>query len=289
LTRLRSLSLHDVNDKELQHFLENLVTNALISLSIKGGKEVHRSQLSDVIVPVIGQFNLKRLCFQDFITIIDHKSMPNHYNIEHLTIGSCLYREYPAILNRMPQLRELVMDECKEGRYDELLSASNLKFQSSLISLTINDCQLNFIYLQSLLLLTPTIRYLKLICEDWSFTSIFDGSQWEKFISSKLPLLNNFKFSFLHELNKDENSPLLDQLIASFQTPFWLDKQWFVTCEYNIANRELRLYRSGMVCAHKSILRKMASYSYEKKSLVFKISSQENIYKLTQSNEIHKV
>jgi hypothetical protein len=189
----------------------------------------------------------------------------------------------------MPQLRELVMDECKEGRYDELLSASNLKFQSSLISLTINDCQLNFIYLQSLLLLTPTIRYLKLICEDWSFTSIFDGSQWEKFISSKLPLLNNFKFSFLHELNKDENSPLLDQLIASFQTPFWLDKQWFVTCEYNIANRELRLYRSGMVCAHKSILRKMASYSYEKKSLVFKISSQENIYKLTQSNEIHKV
>jgi hypothetical protein len=168
-----------------------------------------------------------------------HKSWPKHSNIEHLTIGLCLYKDYPKVFNRMPQLRELVMGECRQGYDHETISASDLEFQPQLVSLTINQCSLYCRDLELLLSLSPGIHHLKLICDSRSLKPIFDGSYWEKLISSKLPLLDNFEFSFLYELSKDERSPLLDKLIASFQTPYWLDKHWLVTCGYNIDTREL--------------------------------------------------
>jgi hypothetical protein len=40
----------------------------------------------------------------------------------------------------------------------------------------------------------------------------------------------------------------IEQILASFRTPFWLEhKKWFVTCEYDIRNSHLYLY-STPVC-----------------------------------------
>lgn len=255
LTRLRSLALHEVSDKELKHFLENLITNALISLSIEW-RHVFQSALLTLIVPAISQFNLRKLCLKNFDNVMEHKSWPKHSNIEHLTTGLCLYKDYPRVFNRMPQLRELVIGECRQGYHSATISASDLEFQPQLVSLTINQCRLYYHDLELLLSLSSGIHHLKLICDSRSLKPIFDGSYWEKLISSKLPLLDNFEFSFLYELSKEEHSPLLDKLIASFQTPYWLDKHWFVTCEYNIDTRELRLYRSDVICLHQSTILK---------------------------------
>jgi hypothetical protein len=53
-----------------------------------------------------------------------------------------------------------------------------------------------------------------------------NGQIWEQLIRSSLPLLKNFKFYF-----QFPSLPLFgiaEQIVASFSTPFYLEKNWFV-------------------------------------------------------------
>ena len=85
-----------------------------------------------------------------------------------------------------------------------------------------------------LLSLVPALTHLRLIgdCPDLS-NSIFDGSQWEAFIQTKLHLLNKFEFSFTCWKDYGAGKTTynnMESMIASFQTSFWLEtKRWFVT------------------------------------------------------------
>ena len=293
LTRLRSLSLDSVREEELRHFLEHIVTNALVSLTVRLVNHGNKSWLPHGMVAAISRLNIKKLCLIDFSNIAGYTLVPKHCCIEHVTISTCSYTECKEMLHRMPQLRELVIDKYTHEYDYTTISTSDLQFQRSLISLTINDCKSSMFELKSLLSLTPGICYLKLICDCATLgnNSISDGAYWEEFISSQLLSLSNFEFSFFQKLSRSERVPTLDKLIASFQTPHWLNKRWFVTCEYDIVNRELLFYRSGGTYLHKSIEdeKKQRWWLYEKKSFIFTISSKDNVYKIFKSNQRDKV
>ncbi|CAF1387673.1 unnamed protein product, partial [Adineta steineri] len=52
-----------------------------------------------------------------------------------------------------------------------------------------------------------------------------DGSRWKEFIQMKLPLLSTFQFWFLNSRDFNSNSGTVESLIASFQTPFWIENK----------------------------------------------------------------
>ncbi|CAF1520397.1 unnamed protein product, partial [Adineta steineri] len=51
----------------------------------------------------------------------------------------------------------------------------------------------------------------------------FDGHRWEKFIQKNLLGLKKFQFYFSDYQNDQLNYPDIEQIIRSFQTPFWIE------------------------------------------------------------------
>jgi hypothetical protein len=63
-----------------------------------------------------------------------------------------------------------------------------------------------------------------------------DGNAWEQLISSYLPKLKVFQLKMEIEFRErnDDMEEILDELLTSFQTSFWLVKhQWYVRCHWN--------------------------------------------------------
>ncbi|CAF4640415.1 unnamed protein product, partial [Rotaria sp. Silwood2] len=103
---------------------------------------------------------------------------------------------------------------------------------------------------EALLSRLPTLKHLRLLfpsCEPKS--GLFDGSRWEEFIRSKLPLLNKFEFSFNVSKRFHPNDVTIESLIAPFRTPFWLEsKNWCIKCdlEKEICGEAFHLYSTPL-------------------------------------------
>ncbi|CAF2920065.1 unnamed protein product [Rotaria sp. Silwood2] len=98
-------------------------------------------------------------------------------------------------------------------------------------------------HIETLLSRTPALVRLKLISRKRAFDSIFDGYNWEQFIINKLLQLNQFEyfFSFIHKTN--DYMAVLNRVIASFQTPFWLqEKHWYTICSYAFESQTFELH-----------------------------------------------
>jgi hypothetical protein len=90
--------------------------------------------------------------------------------------------------------------------------------------------------LQALLSLFPFLVYLQLTTQIPRSSRFIEGfSQWENFISKKLPLLEEFNFNIniYSSIYQHEN---IETILTSFCTPFWLEqKRWFVTAIHSKA------------------------------------------------------
>ncbi|CAF1581162.1 unnamed protein product [Rotaria sp. Silwood1] len=95
---------------------------------------------------------------------------------------------------------------------------SDTDLTTNLTSLLLNHCtSIKMNDVEALLSRLPALKHLRLLfpsCEPNS--KLFDGSRWEKFIQTKLPLLDKFEFSF--EVFKRFNST--DVTIESLIAPF---------------------------------------------------------------------
>jgi hypothetical protein len=92
---------------------------------------------------------------------------------------------------------------------------------------------MTMIGLSSILILTPSLTYLKIIDSPDSFDTITDGFRWEEFIRTNLLVLSKFEFFFTNMYNVYYGPRDIQLLISRFQTPFWLEeKRWFVNCDY---------------------------------------------------------
>ncbi|CAF1271556.1 unnamed protein product [Rotaria sp. Silwood1] len=134
------------------------------------------------------------------------------------------------------------MDACKLDYTGFDTFSLPIKHSSSLTSLTINKCFLDVELLESLLLRTPALVHLKLISRNRAFDSIFDGYNWEQFICAKLPKLDEFQFFFSFIEETMDYFGILNSIITSFQTLFWLyDQQWFTTSAYDFQSSTFEL------------------------------------------------
>ncbi|CAF4104263.1 unnamed protein product [Rotaria socialis] len=204
-TRLRSLTIHRIKDTNLEHFLENLSTSSLTSLSIESSEQEH-IRTWDLVSSASLRWNLRKLCISNMNFMAKYISWSDQYKLEHLEFSNCTYSDYLLILRHLPNLRTLVIQNCIIDDNQTCLTLSASIVLASLKSLTITNCSLAPQHFELLISSIPSLHHLKLISHRESFVS-------------------------------------LESFIASFRAPFWLDdKHWFVTCAYVPRERAIWLH-----------------------------------------------
>ncbi|CAF3669249.1 unnamed protein product [Rotaria socialis] len=160
-------------------------------------------------------------------------------------IRDCTYEQYFFILNQLPCLKTFTIRDClvKHTNGKSLISATST-FQSSLESLTMNDCSVSLENFELLLQSINTLRHLKLISRSRRLDSMFDGYRWENIIRTKLPALCNFQsfFSYI-AFTSSTHASNIESLIVPFRAPFWVqEKRWLVCCACVLRHSNIWLY-----------------------------------------------
>ncbi|CAF0748325.1 unnamed protein product [Adineta steineri] len=245
--RLRSLTLIQIEKFDFNRFIQQMNINSLNSLSINIRKTESITRNIEII-PFLSNHalvNLRKLDISMWSYDINNIIWPHQCTIQYLTIGHYVtFKQICKILSQLLNLRTLIIRNCILDVTDEpKMILSHIEKNTNLTSLTVKDSHLQMNQLELLLPLTPSLINLQLIGTVSSSDTILDGSRWEHFIQTKLPLLQNFVFFLRSKTEKNLNSTNIESLIDKFRTMFWLkEKSWFVTCNYIDKTRTLRLY-----------------------------------------------
>ena len=200
-TRLRSFTFRGVSDRALQYSARNfLFVNCLVSVSIELTEGTYERTWASNL-STFSQYNLRKLYLNNSEIISEHISWPDQWNLQYLAINDCTYNAYLLIFRQLPHLRTFSMRDLIVDNVEiQTLSTSNSTFTTALESLTMTRCSLSPYHLELLLLLTPSLRQLKLVSHREALDSFFDATYWEKVISIKLPKLQKFEFLFFYIL-----------------------------------------------------------------------------------------
>jgi hypothetical protein len=173
---------------------------------------------------------------------IDEIPWPSQCALKYLNMNCCTLNQYCIILQNSPLLKTVILTDCDYLiNYMTKMSMSTFALFSfeQVSSLTLEKIDyLEMDALKFILSLTPSLIHLQVT----SKTKLFNEFQWEQFIEAKLPLLEKFQFyfSYRHYLLRLPVNPVLT--IDPFKKPFWLNKGWFVTCDYIRKLRSIRVY-----------------------------------------------
>lgn len=244
-TRLKSLSLLEIDNLDLDTLLEQIGNSSLIALRIHfRDNQTEDNRRKELLSSAIIKSELKKLDVNNIKYVIEslQSSIPTALN--RLTIKTCTYNEYCKILYTWPSLRAFIMNDCIMSVDNDRLIPHSTDFnRPQLAFLTINDCHLKETNLRSMLSLTPCLTYLKLICLQHHGILGSSGYQWENFIQEKLPLLSDFKFYFAYTYSNNYDYCSLESIIACFRTQFWLKtKHWFVAIDYHFVSSRFTVY-----------------------------------------------
>ncbi|CAF4247282.1 unnamed protein product [Rotaria socialis] len=249
-TRLRTLTLHNFNDTELQHFLQSIKTDFLVSLSVISSERDH-TQAWLLILSTVARSKIRTLMILNYLrATMENISWPIEYKLEHLSIDNCTFSNYCAILHHWPRLQTFVMKDCTMDHVDDKIFSSPASTQCSLLkSLAITQCSLPMKHLEKLLSLTSTLVQLKLWFYECGSNILSNGYDWTHLIKTKLPILDRFEFFFSNStgFHRNTNSTSLAFLIDSFRTSFWLEeKKWFFACDYEFRPHKIRIYTTSI-------------------------------------------
>jgi hypothetical protein len=230
-TRLRSITLISIEEPYLELILKHLSTKcALTSLVIQCElTTILNSDTLQFLSGVIAKASLRKLDLTFAYGTMRNLEWPIECSIQYLRVFTSVhFDKFCTILRSSPHLETMILRDCIVYDIDELnRTVSNNVSYRQLTSLTLQDSSLEMTTIESLLSLTPSLVHFTLIGNG---DDLFDGVRWEQFIQTKLPDLNKFEFAFQSDIDISHDSTGLESLIASFQTPFWLEKkQWFVT------------------------------------------------------------
>lgn len=234
---LHSLTLLEIDDKNLNIISKDLLSLSLISLTIKSRTFFTWSNETLSCLSLIleqsslKQFTLSIWCFEiyDFI-------WPNQCQIQYLHISNRItYEQYCSILNHCLSLKIFII---KDVLWNDT-NIVNINQYKQLKSLTLEDNRMDIYKLEQFLSLTPSLNYLKVI----GMAYLIDSYRWEIILRIKLPNLDKFEFFFLSWKNVNYEFSDIESLIRPFQTSFWLEnKQWVVNCDYIINPMEVMIY-----------------------------------------------
>ena len=297
-SRLRSLSLFLNEEQQLTTILNCFNIHSLKSFSLKIIKRDDRRKTTTarLLSSVIAKTNLSRLDLQIGEERLEKIIWSSQCMIQCLKIGSVIFfNELYTILDYLPHLRTLILKSFLILNPQQIVVKLSLPTTfRQLTSLTFDKLDIEIDHLGQFLSLTPSLSYLKLI----GYKNYGDGNQWEHLIQLHLPLLNKFEFFFSEMQNAQQNPPDIQQIIAPFQTPFWLEhKKWFVTCEVNTGvPTYIRLYSLPICVSFLSYETKTTSISTFPKTNDKNTSIMDNVdtvtldfTKLIPLNMEHKV
>jgi hypothetical protein len=244
---LRSLTLIQIEKAELDLLMKQIDINSLNALSINIRRDNSKSNDLSMLplLSSIAMSNLHKLDLSMWSHDINNFVWPQQYTLQHLTIGHYVtYQQVRIILSQLTYLRTLVVRNGIVNNTDETtMTLSDIQTNIHLISLTFKNSRLQMNELELLLSLTPSLVHLQLTGSVSSSDAILDGSRWEHFIQTRLPLLKKFEFFFRMKMNIHHNPTDTEAWIVPFRSTFWLThKSWFVTCNYIIKTATLRLY-----------------------------------------------
>ena len=247
LIHLRSLTLIQIEKSELNILIEQININSLSSLSIDIRRNNTKFKDTSMIslLSNITMANLRKLDLSMWSPEINQIVWPKNSTLQHLTLGNYVtLKQVCNILCQLSHLRTLVLRNCIVNDTDGIVTTlSEIEKNATLTSLTLKNSRLQMNELKLLLSLTPFLVNLQLTGGVNSSDAILNGSQWEKFIQTKLPLLRKFNFFFRAKIDINQHPPDIESLVVPFRTMFWLKhKSWFVTCNYIIKTATLRLY-----------------------------------------------
>jgi hypothetical protein len=226
-SRLRSLSLFINEEEQLKTIVERFSIRSLESFSLKIEKSDDRRKTTTarLLSSIIAKSNLSKLELPIQEGRFEKILWPAQCSIQYLRIDNVIsFDQICSILQCSPHLRTLIISSFFILNSNQ----SVLTPFQHLTSLTLAKLSKNIDDLELFLSMTPSLVHLKLI----GYGHYCDGNRWERFIQLHLPLLSEFQFFFNETQNIQQNPPDIEHIIASFQTPFWLEhKKWFVVCE----------------------------------------------------------
>ena len=234
-TRLRSLIVLNIDGSSLCRFLRQAKGCSLTSVTLCS--HIHDSEEKREIVEhlssIIGQPNLVRLEILGYLLsmLMTQLEWPSQPKLRHLTVAWKSQLLISEILDRLPNLTTLVLNEESESRYS-VIPASDERFSNIYSRLTSLQISCNYrllIRVQSLLAHTPSLTHLKI---SGAHDSLIDGSRWEELFKTKLPALAKFEFheiSRQHRFEDESAETLLNRVMVPFRSPFWTEeKRWLV-------------------------------------------------------------
>jgi hypothetical protein len=245
-TRLRSLTLFDIDEYQMNLILKQINLNLLISFSckIRTYSQQYRETTNNLLELIIGQPNLQRLELNLESIMMWRINWPIDCAIQYLIINGDTYMtDIGRILQHSPHLHTFILKQDSRHCVNvDILIFSSLTCFRQLRSFTIECYHIPFDELLSFLLLTPALDYLKVICT--SQVEMFQVNRWKEFVEMYLTQLNQLEFYFsIRPIDvAEERDPEL--IVSSFRTPFWIEeKKWFVTCECDLLSETvIRLY-----------------------------------------------
>ncbi|CAF0879864.1 unnamed protein product [Adineta steineri] len=234
---LRSLTLLEIEDSNLNIVLKDLSYVSLLSLTIKSRTFfTWTNQTLSCLSTILEQSSLKQFtlsiwCFEiyDFI-------WPNQCQIEYVHISNRItFEQYCIILERCLYLKTFII---KDVLWNDTNMITSNQYRQ-LKSLTLEDNRMDIFKLEQFLSLTPSLVYLKVI----GMAYLVDSYRWEKILRIKLSNLERFEFFFQSWKDVNYDFSDIESLIRPFQTSFWLEnKRWLVNCDYIINPTEVILY-----------------------------------------------
>ncbi|CAF2910771.1 unnamed protein product [Rotaria sp. Silwood2] len=234
-TRLRSLTLFEIDDYHLSIILKDIKALELNSLSIYSKKDY--SQGNTNVADLLPVTSLPRLFTFNFnIQSFDATNIlwPFQCKIEHLEIYCHTLDECCNLFCHLSNLRTLVVEQLNVDDIEQTISKlANFEPIYRLSSLTFKYCTVDVTILQLLLSHIPSLEHLRLMRSVSlnDFTSHL--SEWEKFVGTKLPLLNKFEIFLVDDQPDVLTQVDTESLVALFRTPFWTKtKNWLVICDY---------------------------------------------------------
>ncbi|CAF1102865.1 unnamed protein product [Adineta steineri] len=138
-SKLRSLTLYEINNQDLKYILEHVNTNHPISLSIKSCEREY-ANVWTLVSSARVQCYVQTLSVRNIDYQMQHITWSGQWILNYLAIQDCTYNEYLVILQQLPSLRTLVMRNCSFKYLNNTPSLSlTSHFDSRLTSLTVTD------------------------------------------------------------------------------------------------------------------------------------------------------
>ncbi|CAF1434617.1 unnamed protein product [Adineta ricciae] len=275
-TRLRYLGIPEVKDEHSKNLFTNENSIELISLEIDFISRPNYAIFSK-LSSMLTRLNVQKLYCKWLEYKADNMSWPIPCKLTYLKLRKCLYSEYRFLLQQLPCLKILELEECIMNTEQMCTPSSNISFISPLTCLIITECSVPIECLRSLILAIPKLRHLKLRYWQNIFNSVVDLYNWEKFIRTELNFLDTCEFLVSYKIAPDDKIKL-QSILDPFLEPFWVnEKRWFIGCEYVFGRSTILLYTIPI-----------SFHFYHCGGVCYAISAKTNSYHSIQRLSKHK-